>query len=190
VEAVQKEDLLESAAQFHDPPAGMLGCSCGPRDQEAVALEYTALFSAPGEDYLPPYHSVYTDTVEITFDGAFDCGAGVAPVRARGLLGGPTSVRLRKFYRSIGLELPSTINQPDHVSAELLAMSVLCEQYPQSVQKEFLNEVLSAWVSDWARRVSRSPRADFYKAAASSLLSFLAGEDEYFCRGEEISPPR
>ncbi len=86
-------------------------------DERAIADEYHALFVVPGKRYCAPFESVYLDVEQ-------------APDRSgeRGLLWGPSTVAVRRFYVETGLPLASDAGElPDHVGTELLFLACLCD---------------------------------------------------------------
>src|SRR4030067_733683 len=51
---------------------------------DALVVEYNRIFVVPGNGYVPPFESVYTDTIEIEYSPHQVSGAGALCVAPRG----------------------------------------------------------------------------------------------------------
>ncbi|NIN51941.1 MAG: hypothetical protein GTN80_06455 [Nitrososphaeria archaeon] len=127
-------------------------------DYETLIQEYYNLFKIPGGKYVPPYESVYTDK--------------------KGLIMGPSTVATKKFYARAGVEVSNEYKDlPDHIGLEQRFVSHLCDKELKcwikgdakgamtllALQREFLNDHLMKWISEFRKKVEESTKNDFYK---------------------------
>lgn len=138
--------------------------------------DYAALFIAPGDRYVPPYESVYTDR---------------DPVSGRGFVMGPSALKVREFY--LKADLSPLGELPDHIGMEMAFMGLLCEKEAEQwnagnedrardylkLEKAFLQEHLSRWVDEYLDAINIKASTAFYRAIAMLAKEFIRLELEY-----------
>ena len=147
---------------------------------EDLEVEYTRLFVGPDRVLCPPYESVYREDVSEL---------------ERGLLMGPSTVEVAKWYNSMGLRLKEDFKDlPDHIAVELEFMHYLCREELRALdegdagrakrlrenQKRFFEKHLYMWVPMFVSRIFENTDSEFYKLAALLLKQFIEEEKEYF----------
>ncbi|MBI5253700.1 MAG: molecular chaperone TorD family protein [Euryarchaeota archaeon] len=155
---------------------------------EEFEVEYTRLFAASGEHYIPPYESVYKDKWTIDYVGMPHLGLPPRREVVEGLLWGDSTVAVQKKYRKAGLEVSENDREiPDHISVELEFMHYLCGKEAEAwksgnkseavkyleMQKEFLNEHLAAWVEKFCTKVEERAQYDFYRIMARLTREYV-----------------
>ena len=158
---------------------------CGWLDRvQAIAVEYTRLFAAPGAHAVQPYESVYCDTVSV--DTSTACSAyfttPAGPCQLTGLLHGPSAVAVREAYRRGGFELdPSSHELPDHLGIQLEFMGQLLKRGAGEQAAVFFQAHLGRWVFRCLEDIRQSPPAAFYHAVVDSATTFLQHEQQVLC---------
>lgn len=139
-------------------------------DQSLVSLksEYHRLFAGPYKLAAPPYASVYLESDPTIM--------------------GPSTVKVLKTYEEAGFSLSLSFKDlPDHITAELEFMALLCEQEGGAWQKEdfsqaeellsreetFLVDHLAQWIPKFSSRVHSSTDSPFYRALASLVKDYV-----------------
>jgi TorA maturation chaperone TorD len=143
---------------------------------EDLAVEYTRLFIGPAP-HISPHESM-----NMEFEN---------PMEAT--LWGPQTVKVKKFIAAAGLEYDESFpGMPDHVSAELEFMQRLAtkeaevwaepnEGYAMNIlkiEKRFLDEHLSQWISRFCDKVMKRSEHPFYQAFAEVTKGFIEYEDK------------
>ncbi len=143
---------------------------------EDLAVEYARLFIGPGK-HISPHESVHHQRD----DG--QCG----------LLWGMSTVEVKKFIESTGLEYKSDYQGlPDHISVELEFMRELLLKegeawrkedkqeaiYFLKIEKKFMEEHLSRWIPEFCDKVISEAQLSFYREIARLTKSFLELEIE------------
>lgn len=123
--------------------------------------DYTRLFVFPGEQFAPPWESVYFNADQLMFQ--------------------EQTMQVRSWYRRFGLEPKKLNNEPDdHIALEIsfivhLAVRALnalesnnnCDlKETISAQRRFLREHLLRWGPQWCKRVSSVASTDFFRGIA------------------------
>jgi TorA maturation chaperone TorD len=153
---------------FHDAPCEKL--------VEDLAVEFTKLFIGPGP-HITPHESA-----NIEFANAMEA-----------TLWGPQTVEVKKFVEATGLEYDDSFTgMPDHISAELEFMQRLATKEAEAwaepneefavnilkIEKRFLDEHLSRWISPFCDKVVERSEHPFYKDFAQVTKGFVAYEGE------------
>lgn len=143
---------------------------------EELAVEYTRLFIGPGK-HISPHESVHHQRD----DGQY------------GLLWGMSTVEVKKFIESTGLEYRSDYQGlPDHISVEMEFMRELLLKegearrkedkreavYFLKIEKKFMEEHLLKWVPEFCDKVISEAQLSFYREMARLTRSFLELEKE------------
>lgn len=156
--------------------------------------EFHALFVVPGPRYVPPYESVYLDSLEV--DPMAGCaawaqmGQPLPPPRVRdGVLWGASTVAVQNAYIEAGLQLsPDCHELPDHLGLELEFMAHLCEREAEATgcngsdgaqawrarQRHFLHRHLRRWLPLFRARLTRARAHPFYTAMALITQRFVS----------------
>lgn len=136
--------------------------------------EFMNLFKVPTGRYVTPYESVYRDERE------------VAGEKVRGLLCGPSTVAVRKWYRLAALEIsPDYKDLPDHIAMELGYMAHLCAKEQQfaeagdeahlhrcwQMQYGFLVRHLTAWLPLLRDRIHERSQHPYFRALADLAVA-------------------
>jgi TorA maturation chaperone TorD len=185
-------DLLTAACRFHGVPVDprRLEEASWVTGAEEIAVEFTGLFSAPGEHYLPPYESFYVDELRIEKAEGMDCGSSFATGPRQGYIGQRSAFEVRALYRLAGLQMnPAFCDLPDHLAAELDFLAHLASRRADYVQQEllvaaaacavqersFLDNHPNRWCPVFLGHIIASPVSHFYRQVATALAGFLAG---------------
>ena len=138
---------------------------------QELMVDHARLFLGPYALLAPPYGSVYLEA-------------------ERRVMGNST-MDVANRYRGAGLTISERFKDvPDHIAVELEFMYYLvfkCIEAAKSneadtvdenlkKQKEFLEDHLGSWISDFARTVSSQAETDFYRNLAIATRIFI-GED-------------
>lgn len=141
-----------------------------------LAVEYTRLFLGPGR-HISPHESVH----HVRDDGDW------------GRLWGKSTVEVKKFIESLGLECSAVAKSlPDHISVELELMQKLTQRecqawtegdrdgalYCLKLEKKFIEEHLIKWVPLFCDRVTSEAELPFYREIAKITRSFIEFEKE------------
>jgi TorA maturation chaperone TorD len=143
---------------------------------EDLAVEYTSLFIGPGP-HISPHESM-----NMEFEN---------PMEAT--LWGPQTVKVKKFIEAAGLEYDGSFTGlPDHLAAELEFMQRLATKEAEAwaepneefainilkIEKRFLDEHLSQWISRFCDKVMEKSEHPFYQVFAEVTKGFLEYEDK------------
>lgn len=143
--------------------------------EEALAIEYTALFIGPGK-HINPYESIYVP----------DSTGKV------GYYWGECTSDMKNWVEHYGLKISDKFESiPDHISIELEFMQKVVEQERLAwerndketaercikVEKEFFSKHISKWVPEFLDRVIETAKLDFYREVASVGKDFILGEE-------------
>ncbi len=140
-----------------------------------LRVEHARLFTGPGRPEVPIFESEYVDT-----------GDGVA-----GVLDGPSTARVRLWYRRAGLERAAGHRDlPDHVATELEFLHALARRESEARREgrvedahqlrrdtdQFLREHPRRWMPAFCDATRAAHPHPFYGALASLLAVHLATE--------------
>lgn len=143
---------------------------------EAVKQDYMDLFRVPLSKYVTPYESVYRDK------------RIVAGKEVGRLLMGESTLAVKKIYNKAGLEISKDFAElPDHLGTELYFLYHLCEMEKNAwereekeealrllgIERDFLNDHLSKWISDVCDDIIEKAETDFYKGIATITNAFI-----------------
>ena len=143
---------------------------------EELAVEYAMLFLGPGE-HISPHESVHHEREDSQW----------------GQLWGATTVEVKKFIESSGLEYKSEYSGlPDHISVEFEFMHQVTQRetqawaeddetgamYCRKIEKEFIEKHLARWVPVFCEKVIRGAEWPFYREIASLTKNFIDFEKE------------
>jgi TorA maturation chaperone TorD len=136
---------------------------------EAIQVEFTRLFAAPGPNAIPVHQSVYTDVLRIepAEAGSLICGASFSGGEYPGYLGGETCAELRRCYAAAGFEPPAT-EMPDHIAVELDFLAHLLLTDPDSASA-WQPRFLGRWAKSFAAKVAANPVSEFYRRVGRRL---------------------
>jgi TorA maturation chaperone TorD len=138
---------------------------------EDLAVEFTRLFIGPGP-HISPHESM-----QMEFEN---------PKEAT--LWGPQTVKVKKFIEATGLTYDDSFaGMPDHIGAELEFMRRLATDEAKAwaepnqelatnilkIEKRFLDEHLSQWVSRFCGKVIEKSELSFYRGFAEVTKEFL-----------------
>ncbi len=133
--------------------------------EEALLVDYAALFIGPFELKAPPYASSYIEG-------------------DRRLIGNFT-MALLDFYKSSGLEISNDFNDsPDHIKVMLEFVYYLIYEEVKALkgkknneavvlletQKGFLNTFLLTWIDQFCQKINENAAVGYYLALAECLL--------------------
>lgn len=156
--------------------------------QDALVTEFNRLFAVPGDGYVPPYESVYSDTVDVEYTTHLICGAGETPTRLGELLWGPSTTVVERAYAVAGFAVARAAGEPpDHLGIELQFLARLCDEESaagsaddqpeaarlQKLEQEFLQAHPLRWIALFRERLDAAPAPAFYRAFARLCESFL-----------------
>lgn len=142
-----------------------------------LQLEYSRLFSVPGEHYAAPYESYYRDTWNIPSAGVFEK-----------LLYGDSAVLVKKLYAQEGFKInPDFGSLPDHISIELCFLCVLLQKEEQAEtggnfavrdscrekSNQFLEQHLLPFAETFTENVRQKAALPVYSFLAEMLLNIL-----------------
>lgn len=143
---------------------------------EVANQDYMDLFRVPLSKYVTPYESVYRDK------------RIVAGREVGSLLMGESTLAVKNMYSRVGLEISKDFAElPDHLGTELYFMYYLCgleknawerEEKEEalrllSIERDFLNDHLSKWISDVCEDMIKKAETDFYKGIATITKAFI-----------------
>ncbi|MBI4431660.1 MAG: molecular chaperone TorD family protein [Candidatus Omnitrophica bacterium] len=152
---------------------------------EIIAVEYTSLFVAPGDYYIPPYESFYCDTLAINMSTADSpyFQPQCFPEETKGFLYGSSTRAVEKAYRKASFEIDANFHDlPDHLACELEFMGRLYENHKFDEAKTFFEKHLGRWSFEFLQKVEMQTESIFYQKAATSLKQFLNHETQSFKR--------
>ena len=154
-----------------------------PTSSSNLSREHLRLFVGPGRVKCPPYESAVRKD---------------RPKPERGLVMGPSTADVRKRYAAAGVAVSKNYKDlPDHVAAEMEFMHFLCfeeskfrsqgnqeqaERYC-GMERDFIQDHLAPWVTDFADCVLATTNSPFYKDAANLLKEFAKSEVGYISEG-------
>lgn len=143
---------------------------------EALSIEYTRLFLGPGR-HISPHESIHHERD----DGDW------------GSLWGASTVEVKKFIESLGLEYKETDTSiPDHISVELEMMQKVIEKEAEEwnkkgekealhylkIEKMFMEDHMIKWIPRFCDKVIAEADLPFYRAMAELTKSFIAFEEK------------
>jgi len=141
---------------------------------ETLTVEYTRLFIGPG-GHVAPMESIHHELPEGKW----------------GALWGDSTVEVKKFVESVGLEFRGEFESlPDHVSVELELMAALCARESEllgegetgtalvclEAEKTFLRDHAAKWIPGFCEKVIRQAHLSFYRELAKVTKSFVEFE--------------
>ncbi len=166
---------LDAGVAFRD---WMRSFSTIPAVTAEIKKDFMALFKVPGNRYVAPYESVYCENRK-------DDG------KPAGLLMGPPSVDVKKWYALAAVEMDKTCRElPDHIAIELGFMAWLCEKQQQfwkahderlhrracEMQRDFLAAHILPWVGSLTRRIVENASLPYYPAVAELTAAFAEAD--------------
>lgn len=178
------EDHLHAAESLglQEAVAALRECARAAEDDEWLATarqEFMQLFKVPGRQYVAPYESVYRDSRDV--DGK----------QVTGLLGGPSSVEVAKWYQLAALEVSSDFKDlSDHISLELAYMARLCQKEEEleragdlarakragEMQRDFLAGHLAAWVGSLSASIREKTQHPYFIGVTGLLVRFAEND--------------
>lgn len=141
-------------------------------DKNAFQYDFNRLFVGPGKLLAPPYESAYRNLNSLVMQ--------------------EETLKVRRYYRTAGLELQSLGREPDdHMVFQLEFICYLLSQQAQALNnekdnplrylelyREFLAKHLMAWVPEHVRDVQTHSQTSLCKGMASLLQGFLELEEQ------------
>lgn len=168
---MQQPEFMAALAEA----GGDLGdCLSGKSDEELLdelSLEFTSLFSGPGEHF-SPHESVQMD------GGSGD-------------LWGTETVEVRRFIENAGFAYKEDfMGLPDHISVEMEFLAQIMTEEASAwrkrdraragaclkIEKAFLEAHLGKWSGAFLSRVAARAEHAFYKQVAAMAADFIAAE--------------
>ncbi len=163
-ELVEALEHSEELAQWRRPEGD--GNTWTDSDIDSLKVDYTRLFMGPYQSLASPYGSVYLE-------------------KARKVMGDST-VDARQRYKEAGLDV-SLKEAPDHVAIELEFMYYLVYREVEAIindnetnialyrkkQKDFLQNHLGKWVSEFTDNISANTEIVFYQDIARITKSLI-----------------
>lgn len=140
----------------------------GTNDDESLKIDYSKLFVGPYKLFAPPYGSIYLEG-------------------ARRVMGNST-IDVRNRYREAGLDISENLKEaPDHIAVELEFMYFLIGKEIEAMensnlesamdylkkQKEFLDDHLGVWVSEFTDNIEKNAETEFYRNLSRATKSFI-----------------
>jgi TorA maturation chaperone TorD len=153
---------------------------------EDLAVEYAHLFLGPGK-HISPHESVHHKK---------DDAQG-------GLLWGESTVEVKKFIESAGLQYTDQYKGlPDHISVELEFMQQVLHREEQAWaaedkemaqlclhnEKKFIEEHLARWVPIFCEKVIQEADLPFYREMARLTQTFIEFEQQELNKLKEDKP--
>ncbi len=138
-----------------------------------LQIEYSRLFVGPYQVEAAPFSSVYLDP--------------------QGLVMGESTIDAIEYYVDAGLN-PNDDNKepPDHISTELEFMYYLIfnsvvknDTSKETISKKFLTNHLSKWTGEFAKKLLKKSKDDFYSNLGTLLNSFIS-EEVIFYSGDKV----
>ena len=121
---------------------------------ERLGAEYFKALEAPGKMIAYPWESVYAEGAPLLFQ--------------------KSTLSVIEAYRQDGFELELTTNVPkDHISYELLFMSLLASQNKTENMQRFKDAHLINWVPSYCDDLQKLPDSEYICAIARTLKAFL-----------------
>ena len=167
------ENLLREYAPEAAAAASAMAAALGGQSEEALRVDYAALFVGPFTLIAPPYGSVYLD-------------------KGRRVMGDST-LQVLRFYQDAGLAVEID-EPPDHVAVELEFLYYLADREASALaagregeaaelremQARFFFTCFGPWVYEFCRVIRRGTANPFYLALADCLGGFLAACERAF----------
>ncbi|SJZ89467.1 TorD/DmsD family molecular chaperone [Selenihalanaerobacter shriftii] len=140
---------------------------------EDLKVEYSRLFVGPFDLIAPPYGSIYLE-------------------KERKVMGDSTVDVLNK-YKEVGLKVADDFKDaPDHIIMELEFLYFLTFNQIEAInssdftsalqyleiQREFLDNHLGVWISEFTKRVSNNANTEFYKSLVNITKNFIIKDYE------------
>lgn len=147
--------------------------------EQALRLEYDALFRVPGPRYTRPYESVYRERRNIGGQVVY------------GLVWGEATAAVKDLYTRAGAEVTDEIRElPDFIGLELAFMAFLCQQENRAweqgdrdlarryleLQREFLADHLSRWAGDFCQEMRAKAETGFYAGLAEMTGEYVLSD--------------
>lgn len=167
----QLQGALALCAPQTQEQGTLLGVAFQEETLDALLLDYSRLFLGPFEILAKPYGSVYLDGEKIVM--------------------GESTVNALSCYRQGGFSPADDFKEmPDHVAVELEFLYLLCFREAQALanqdsavaaenntmRRDFLQNHLGRWVSDFGDKVRAGASSNFYKVLGELLESFIQQE--------------
>jgi len=163
-ELVEALEHSEELARWHRPEGD--GNTWTDNDIDSLKVDYTRLFMGPYHSLASPYGSVYLEKVRKVM--------------------GDSTVDARQRYKEAGLDV-SLKEAPDHVAIELEFMYYLVYREVEAIindnetnialyrkkQKDFLQNHLGKWVSEFTDNISANTEIVFYQDIARITKSLI-----------------
>jgi TorA maturation chaperone TorD len=129
-----------------------------PDDLENLQIEYTRLFinAVPGT-IAPPFGSIYLHNDRSLY--------------------GPSTVKVKDFYRQHGFEIKNPAAIPDELSLELEFLGLLVSQGMEEEEEEFLALYFRPWFKKFSDVVINETTQPFYRAVVR-LIDFFTTKEE------------
>ncbi len=129
-----------------------------PDDIEKLQVEYTRLFinAVPGT-IAPPFGSIYMDNERSLY--------------------GPSTVKVKDFYRQHGFEIKNPVAVPDELSLELEFLGLLVSQGMAEDEEKFLALYFRPWFKKFSHVVINETSQPFYRAVVR-LIDFFTKKEE------------
>ena len=147
---------------------------------ENIAVEYTALFVAPGDHAICPYGSFYCDSIVIDTSTADSCYFPSESIRdwgIKGLIAGPSSNVVKRAYFEQGYRIDiGGYRLPDHIACELEFVGRMYQEGKIDVVQAFLRNFFAPWIFLFLDKVKQQNYSDFYQKVAFSLEKFMQEE--------------
>ena len=125
---------------------------------ENLQVEYTRLFinAVPGT-VAPPFGSIYLDNDRSLY--------------------GPSTVKVKDFYRQHGFEIKNPAAIPDELSLELEFLGLLVSQGKAEDEEKFLALYFRPWFKKFSQVVISETSEPFYRAVVC-LIDFFTTKEE------------
>ncbi len=129
-----------------------------PATLEDLQVEYTRLFinAVPGT-IAPPFGSIYLHNDRSLY--------------------GPSTVKVKNFYRQHGFELKNQATIPDELSLELEFLGLLVSQEKFDDEEEFLALYFRPWFKKFSNVVINETTQPFYRAVVRLIVFFTTKEE-------------
>ena len=151
-------------------------------DQEALLVDYSALFLGPFNAPAQPYGSVYLE-------------------QERRLMGDST-MDVQRVYAEAGVKQETDDGPPDHIAIELEFMSFLEGKIIQAIregnqaeqadyaaiQARFFNRLLASWAPTLGKALVHYADLEFYRSLGQCLIDFIAAEQQRLVTNSPANP--
>jgi len=178
-------NLAELMAEISPPLAEAcrrMDASLKENSQEALLVDYSALFLGPFKAPAQPYGSVYLE-------------------QERRLMGDST-MDVQKVYAEAGVKQEADDGPPDHIAIELEFMSFLEGKIIQAnsegnqadqadyaaIQARFFNHLLASWAPALGKALVHYADLEFYRSLGQCLIDFIAAEQQRLVTNSPANP--